>query len=323
MEVYGALGGVGALAAFGFGLSAVLAASGRPLAPILGSTSVAARERTGRLAWRLRNGVRWARPASRWLLRRPGLDDLAKEAVRVARSRGFSASEESLLSVFVAWAGALAAALSLATSSWACGAAVLACLCAMLAARLRAVRDKRRDAVRESVPDALQSMGACFQSGLSLMQTFQQVANESKGPLKELFERAAGRMEAGRGAHEALETLRSGASVPELAFVAVALDVQHQTGGSMRQVLDAARDMVEGELDLKRSLRVQTAQAKLSARVVSVMPFALIAVFSLVSEGFLEPFFGSPLGVALLALALGMQAAGVLAVRRMLAVEVD
>ena len=87
----------------------------------------------------------------------------------------------------------------------------------------------------------------------------------------------------------------------------------------MRQVLDAARDSVEGELALRRSLKVQTAQAKLSAQVVSVMPFALVAVFSLVSEDFLSPFFASPAGWALLGLALGMQAAGVGMVRRVLA----
>ena len=116
---------------------------------------------------------------------------------------------------------------------------------------------------------------------------------------------------------------RSGAQVPELAFVAVALDVQHQTGGSISQVLDAARDTVESELELERSLHVQTAQARLSARIVSVMPFVLVALFSLVSEGFLEPFFNSAAGVALLLVVLSMQAAGVLAVRRMLRVEVD
>ena len=50
------------------------------------------------------------------------------------------------------------------------------------------------------------------------------------------------------------------------------------------------------------------------------MPFALVAVFSLVREDFLAPFFASASGWALLALALGMQAAGVGMVRRVLAV---
>jgi len=187
---------------------------------------------------------------------------------------------------------------------------------------LRTVQDKRRDALREGIPDALRSMAVCFQAGLSLLQTFQQVASEVQGPLGTLFARAAHQLETGEGAGRALEVLRRGSSVAELAFVAVALDVQHQAGGSMKQVLDAARDTVQSEIELRRALRVQTAQAKLSARVVSVLPFVLIAVFSLVSEGFLDPFFASPMGMALLAIALGMQAAGIVAVRRMLAVEV-
>ena len=109
--------------------------------------------------------------------------------------------------------------------------------------------------------------------------------------------------------------------MPELGFIAVALDVQHAGGGSIAPVLEAARESVEGELDLARSLRVQTAQAKLSARVVTAMPFLLVALFSLMSPGFLQPFFGSVAGLGLLALALTMQVAGVFAIRRMLKIE--
>lgn len=90
----------------------------------------------------------------------------------------------------------------------------------------------------------------------------------------------------------------------------------------MKQVLHAARESVLDEIKLKQTLKTQTAQAKLSAQIVSVMPFVLIAVFSLVSEGFLAPFFESLIGMALLAIALGMQALGIFIVRRMLKVEV-
>ena len=218
---------------------------------------------------------------------------------------------------------ALAAVAGLVAGSVVAAFAVAACAVALAVVVVRSAQDKRRSAVREAVPDALRAMGVCFQSGLSLLQTFQQVAKETDGPLRTLFARGSHLLETGRTSSEALDVFRSGAQVPELAFVAVALDVQHQTGGSISQVLDAARDTVESELELERSLHVQTAQARLSARIVSVMPFVLVALFSLVSEGFLEPFFNSAAGVALLLVALSMQAAGVLAVRRMLRVEVD
>ena len=77
----------------------------------------------------------------------------------------------------------------------------------------------------------------------------------------------------------------------------------------------------ESELELLRSLKVQTAQAKLSARVVTVMPFILVGLFSLMSPGFLSPFFESLPGMVMLAVALLMEAAGVLVVRRMLKVD--
>lgn len=315
MEAHVLLGCLAVLSAFG--CAALLASSLFPRlrrnpAPTVG----------GSVGWRMRNGVRLTKPLARVLLRVDVVASLMSEAVWVVRGRGYTTTEEALLSVVITTVGVAALLAGVISASPIGAVAVAVCLVAIAVVWVRAAQDKRRDALRDAVPEALRSMGVCFQSGLSLLQTLQQVAREAKGPLKVLFEQAAHRLETGRGAEEALETLRRGSSVSELAFVAVALDVQHQAGGSMKQVLDAARDTVEGEIELRRSLRVQTAQAKLSARVVSVMPFVLIALFSLVSEGFLAPFFSSPMGLALLALALGMQAAGIMTVRRMLAVEV-
>ena len=51
--------------------------------------------------------------------------------------------------------------------------------------------------VTEGIPDALRSMAVCFQAGLSLLQTFQQVASEVQGPLGTLFARAAHQLETG------------------------------------------------------------------------------------------------------------------------------
>lgn len=203
------------------------------------------------------------------------------------------------------------------------GVAVAVLACAVAVARIHGWRDRQEEALREAVPDALHAMGSCFQAGFSLLQTFQQLAGEIKGPLGKRFAACAHLLETGHGSSEALGALRAGGKRSELAFVAVALDVQHQAGGSMRPVLEAACETVEGELALRRALRVQMAQARLSARVVTVMPFALVAVFSLVSKGFLDPFLQSPLGLGLLGLACAMEVAGVLAVRRMLNVEVS
>ena len=183
-------------------------------------------------------------------------------------------------------------------------------------------QEQRRLEMREEIPEALQSMKACFQVGYSLSQTVHEVAASAKGPLGALFSEVEGNLETGSDVRRALLPMRADGSEPELVFLATALEIQHKTGGSMQRILEAARQSVVDELDLKRTLRTQTAQAKLSAQIVTAMPFALIGVFSLVSPGFLDPFFESAAGLILLAVAIGMQIAGISLVRRLLKVEV-
>ena len=202
--------------------------------------------------------------------------------------------------------------------------AIATCVCAYLGcnAAVAAAASKRREYLRDSLPSALQSLQACFLAGYSLEQALSQVSKEVEGPLGHVFEESVAVYEAGGTIEESLEHLKRATDESELVFLATALEIQHRSGSSLQQVLSVARESVEDEIALKRSLRTQTAQAKLSARIVTAMPFLLIAVFSIVSPGFLDPFFSSLAGMATLTVALAMQGMGVYFVHRMLNVEV-
>ena len=280
-----------------------------------------ARSVSGVIAWRVRNGYATLLPLSRLLRRNHAVRGFSDELASMLSRRAMMATGETALSVLVAVLFAVALVAGAVTRSPIAAIACPVCVACVLFILTGGARDRRLEEVREAVPDALDSMASCFSSGFTLLQTFQQVASDTPGPLGATFAQSAHVLEMGGSAERALEGLREGAHASELAFVAVALDVQHQSGGAMRQVLDAAADTVKGELALRRSLRVQTAQAKLSARVVVIMPFILVAAFSLASPDFLMPFFSSPFGYALLAAAIIMQVAGVVLVRRALAVE--
>ena len=151
-----------------------------------------------------------------------------------------------------------------------------------------------------------------------MAQTFAQIGRETDGQLGELFTRGADMLETGSSTEDALALVRENTKVPELAFLAMALDVQHRTGGSMEEMLETAMVSVNARLDLSRHLETQTAQARLSAHVVTILPFALLAVLSLMSPGFLDPLCSGPAGWAVLMLAALLQIAGILMVRRIL-----
>ena len=274
----------------------------------------------GFLSYILRNGLNPFRGISEIALAVSVVSSFAEKVCAEVRQEGFIASPSSLLSILIGASLAIGVTVFIVSLSALAAFASVACFLFALNAWAGRKRERRRTAMREEIPEALQSMNACFQAGYSLSQTVHEVATGTKGPLSALFLEAEGVLETGGGLHRALSVLRSDSGEPELVFLSTALEIQHKTGGSMQRILEVARQSVCDELELKRTLRTQTAQAKLSAQIVTVMPFALLAIFSVLSPGFLNPFFESPMGIILLTLALGMQVIGISAVRRLLKV---
>ena len=280
--------------------SGLIAAQGRPrLRDGIGGVFGEAFGVSGAALWHLRNGVKGMLPLAKRILALPPVHSWAKEAVWEFRAKGIETSVLPLTSCFLVVVLALGLGALVVSRSPLGFLAVVVCAGVVTALWCQGRAQKRREALRVVIPEALRSMSVCFQSGLSLLQTFQHVSEETAEPLSTLFSHAAHRMELGESATVALATIREDAIVQELAFVAVALDAQHQSGGSLRHVLDSARSSIESELELKQKLRVQTAQAHLSARVVCALPFVLLAVFSLISDGFLDPFFESLQGMVI------------------------
>lgn len=264
-------------------------------------------------------GVRCLRPGAKWMLARVArVQHWATQAVKACACRNRTADEEAVTSVLLACA-VVAACVGFALGRhmvWALVGAAAAVVAGEVAVSRLGAKDGA--ALREQTPEVLRAVGRCLQAGMTLQQTFAQVAQEVPGQFGRLFMRAADMMETGSAAGEALAYLRVNCEVPELTFLAVALDVQHQTGGSMGEVLDAAEKTVTARLDLARQLQTQTTQARLSAEVVTLLPFVLLGVLSVMSPGFLEPLFSGVAGYAVLAIAALLQIAGICMVRRIL-----
>jgi tight adherence protein B len=268
----------------------------------------------------LRNGIPAFVPMAEWLLRVGAVRRYVGLLQGSCRQRGWESSDTALVTLGMGIALALAVVGAL-TGTFALAGVLFAAGLAVLGAVARQQGDAERERVRDAVPGALRSMSASFRAGYTLLQTFRQIAGESEGRLAACFESAAAGLETGKTTDRVLEELRRDTALPELGFVVAALEVQHRTGGSLQPIIDAACDAVNEELALRRALRVQTAQARLSARVVTAMPFVLLGVLSIMTQDFLAPFFASATGLAVLGVALGMQVAGVAAVRRLLEVN--
>lgn len=264
----------------------------------------------------MRNGMASFARLAEALVRVPCIRRVFEDMARLAKGRGWESSPESLASLLLCGGVTLSFLCLLLFRSVVTFVLMPVCLALGVVFATSYLREKEREALRDQVPDALRCMEACLHAGLSLPQAFAETASELPRPAKDSFARVSQDLELGYSMSEALTRFHRMAGLPELAFVAMALDVQYACGGSATPILQSAERSVSQGVDLKRSLRIQTAQARLSAQIVSIMPFLLLFVLSAVSPGFLNSFFADSTGLMLLAIALAMQCAGVLLVRR-------
>lgn len=191
----------------------------------------------------------------------------------------------------------------------------------------RAVGDMRRTRhqreLRQALPQAVRLLCIALDSGNSLPQALEYAAKNSSGAMAKELKRAVWDVKAGKSFEEAMEGLRRRTGGNEFSCLAVAMEIQHRCGGTLSQILHSVSQMLQQSAELEEELVTKTAQAQLSARVVAVMPIVVIALLSLVSPGYLSQFFSSVPGVALLVMAVILEVAGVVLVKRSMAVDVD
>lgn len=188
-------------------------------------------------------------------------------------------------------------------------------------ARKRARSAMRRQQLRKGMPQAIRLICISLDSGGSLNQALAYAAENSSGPISKELKHAVWDVKAGKSFQEAMESLRSRTGEGEFACLSVAMEIQHSCGGTLSAVLGSVSQMLEQSAELEEDLITKTTQAQLSARVIAAMPAVVLVLLSLVSPGFIMQFFESPMGVAILILAVLLEAIGAVLVRRSLAVD--
>lgn len=192
----------------------------------------------------------------------------------------------------------------------------------LLAPVLGKARERRRvEELHKGMPEVLRLLCIALESGSSLVMALRYAADNCEEPLADELKRTVWDLEAGQGFNEALEKLRARTGGSEFAYLAVAMEIQHQSGGSLTGILESVSTLLQQSAELKEDLRTKTAQGRLSSRIVALVPFVLLGILSIFSPGYLVEFLSSPLGICLFVLAILLEVAGVLLVRRALAID--
>ncbi len=218
---------------------------------------------------------------------------------------------------------AVLAGLGVALAGWSLlgplAALLLAACGPILAAALIRLRQRRwRASLARDAAPAARAIGDALSAGQPVVVAIARagqdgaVGSQTRSALAEL----AAATELGLPADQALETLRRRAGPGPWEAIVSAIQLQRRAGGDLALLL---RELA-GDLELTRRARSEaraaSAQARLTARIVMMMPLASAALAVLVAPGAIGKMLSMTMPRALLLAAAAMQLVALLAVRR-------
>jgi tight adherence protein B len=228
----------------------------------------------------------------------------------------------------IAWKLVIAIACAVALAGFFYGREFLGLPLAALATPLEALlvarfifgweRARYQKALLEQIPEVMAMISRAVAAGIPFTEALNNVARESVSPSRDEFVRVVSEVAIGQPLEAALWKLHERVGLPEYAFFAVTIGLQAQTGGSLVETLRNLQVMVRKRVALSKRGKALAAEARMSAMILSALPFVAGAGLTLLRPGFLDFFFYTPTGNHLLLYAFGFLGTGIMVMRQLI-----
>jgi tight adherence protein B len=188
---------------------------------------------------------------------------------------------------------------------------------------LLAVHRRRRRLARmeRQLPDALDLLCRALRAGHALPSALRMAADESAAPLAGEFRMLVDEVGYGAALPDALRAMAVRNPGGDIGCFVVAVLIQRDTGGNLAELLAGIATLVRQRQALRGQVRVATAEARLSAWILSLLPFVLAAALHLAHPGFIGLLWTDPLGRRLLAIVAALLVAGLAWMRMLTRIE--
>jgi tight adherence protein B len=236
--------------------------------------------------------LRQLTPFERWVEGLPGMESLATMIEQAGRK--IPAYRLILMATLLGALTGMLVTLFLRQPLFGLLSAVAVFFLPLLKVRLE--RAKRLDRFEEQLPDALNIMSRALRAGHPFTETLKLVAEEANEPISEEFRVTFSDINYGMSVKTALLGMLQRTPSLSLMAVTTAVLVQRDTGGNIAEILDKIAVVVRRRFQFQRRLRTLSAEGRLSAWILTLIPFVLAAALSFTTPEYLPMLIKDPLG---------------------------
>jgi Flp pilus assembly protein TadB len=180
---------------------------------------------------------------------------------------------------------------------------------------------RRRKAFEQRLPDALGLVASSLEAGHTFLHAVETMVEESDPPISEEFERILAETRLGDSVVDALERTAKRLQIPDLTWVVQAIRIQQTVGGKLAELLNTLADFMRAREEVRREVRVLTAEGRLSAYVLGAMPVFVMIIIQMFNPEYMKPMFSGK-GLVALFVAAGSVVTGIHVIKRMSRIDV-
>jgi tight adherence protein B len=181
---------------------------------------------------------------------------------------------------------------------------------------------RKRSAFAEELPDNLEVLAGALRAGHSLIGAMGVMVDGATEPSKTEFRRVLQDEQLGIPLDDALMVMAQRMDNLDVEQVAIVTRLGREAGGNTAEVLDRVVENIRGRMELKRLVRVLTAQGRIARYILTGIPVVLLLFFLWINPEWLEPLWTTTPGMFALGAWFVMLIAGWFAIKKIVDIEV-
>jgi tight adherence protein B len=186
---------------------------------------------------------------------------------------------------------------------------------------LRTLANRRRRAFANQLEGSLQTIAGSLRAGYGLVQAMSTVAEESPSPTSDEFNRVVVESRLGRSIEESLAAMAERLENEDLGWVVEAIEIQHEVGGNLAEVLDTVTDTIRERNQLRRQVQALSAEGKISAIILLSLPLVIAFFIAMISPDYLAELTETGVGRIMMGVAALLMLAGSAWIKKIIRVE--
>jgi tight adherence protein B len=155
---------------------------------------------------------------------------------------------------------------------------------------------RKRAAFGEQLPDNLDVLAGALRAGHSLVGAMNVMVEGAAEPSKTELRRVMQDEQLGVPVDEAIMIMATRMQNEDVEQVALVTRLQREAGGNTAEVLDRVVENIRGKMELRRLVKVLTAQGRMARWILTALPIVLAGWILVINPDWLDPLFETGLG---------------------------